>query len=190
MRRDQIAEWLLSLVGDPGRSASTVGDLMELGGGQRPVWFWSHVAGTMFFQLGRALRAKPFRLALLLLGGLVLSSLWSVAIMAAAIIVPAALAGGNGFRGAQFDAAAVVTMYAVPWIVGRWIALCAPGREMAAALLMTVTFLAIPVGLQPVLSWQLHPISLGLWVMGKIFFPMALMASATIVRRQSLRTGA
>jgi hypothetical protein len=40
MRKDRLAETLLSLVGPTDRVASTVGDLMEEQRERGPVWFW------------------------------------------------------------------------------------------------------------------------------------------------------
>jgi hypothetical protein len=40
MRKDRLAETLLSLVGPADRVASTVGDLMEEQRERGPVWFW------------------------------------------------------------------------------------------------------------------------------------------------------
>jgi hypothetical protein len=95
MDRGRTAESLLALVGDPAHAASTVGDLEELASERGPFWFWSNVAGATIFQLGRALRIQPLRLAFLILGGLVLSELWSLAFFAAGAIGSMAMGMGG-----------------------------------------------------------------------------------------------
>ena len=63
MRRDHLAERLLSLVGSPERAASAVGDLMEEAGARRRGWFWRSVARLWLSMLGRDLVRSPFAMA-------------------------------------------------------------------------------------------------------------------------------
>ena len=63
MRRDLLAERLLSLVGPPERVASAVGDLMEEDGERGRVWFWRSVARLWLSLLLRDLGVAPFKMA-------------------------------------------------------------------------------------------------------------------------------
>ena len=63
MRRDLLAERLLSLVGPPERAASAVGDLIEEAGERGRVWFWRSVARLWLSMLGRDLVRSPFAMA-------------------------------------------------------------------------------------------------------------------------------
>ena len=63
MRRDRVAEYLVSLVAPPERAASAVGDLMEEAGERGRVWFWSSVTRLWLSMLGRDLVRTPFAMA-------------------------------------------------------------------------------------------------------------------------------
>jgi len=63
MRRDRLAESLLSLVGPADRAASAVGDLMEGVGARGGVWFWRSVVRLWISLLGRDLLAAPLAMA-------------------------------------------------------------------------------------------------------------------------------
>jgi hypothetical protein len=78
----------------------------------------------------------------------------------------------------------VAAIYVIPWIVGRWTALCSPGRELAAAFALAAT---ISPGVYLFSVWPIDPMSHLALRVGKIIFPFALLASATIVRRLALR---
>lgn len=63
MRKADVAETLLSLVGSPERARSFVGDLVEEGGRGR-LWFWRSVARLWFAMLGRDLMSVPLAMAI------------------------------------------------------------------------------------------------------------------------------
>ena len=63
MRRDRLAETLLSLVGPADRAASAIGDLMEETGERGRFWFWRSVMGVWLSLLGRDLRFAPLAMA-------------------------------------------------------------------------------------------------------------------------------
>jgi hypothetical protein len=52
-----FAEWLIARFIDPSRAAAVVGDLLEVGSEQGPVWFWSSVAGVVLSLTWRRLVA-------------------------------------------------------------------------------------------------------------------------------------
>lgn len=64
MRRDRVAESLLSLVGPADRAASAVGDLMEQAPGRGGLWFWRAFTRLWLAMLGRDLMAAPFTMAI------------------------------------------------------------------------------------------------------------------------------
>jgi hypothetical protein len=57
MRKDRVAEALLSLVAPPDRAASTVGDLLEEADARGRLWFWLCMARVTAALLGRDLVA-------------------------------------------------------------------------------------------------------------------------------------
>ena len=63
MRRDRVAEHLLSLVAPPERAASAVGDLMEEAGERERIRFWRSVTWLWLSMLGRDLVRTPFAMA-------------------------------------------------------------------------------------------------------------------------------
>jgi hypothetical protein len=64
MRRDRLAEVLLSLAGPADRAASAVGDLMEESGARGMVWFWRSVLRLAASLLVRDLTFAPITMAL------------------------------------------------------------------------------------------------------------------------------
>ena len=63
MRRDRLAEKILSLVAPPDRVAAVVGDLMEDAGEQGRLWFWRSVTRIWLSLLGRDLFFAPLKMA-------------------------------------------------------------------------------------------------------------------------------
>lgn len=63
MRRDQIAEALLSLVAPADRAASAVGDLLEEADARGVFWFWRSLARLTVSLLGRDVLAAPVKMA-------------------------------------------------------------------------------------------------------------------------------
>jgi hypothetical protein len=63
MRRERVAEHLLSLVAPPERVASAVGDLMEEADERGRVWFWRSVTRLWLSMLGRDVVRTPFSMA-------------------------------------------------------------------------------------------------------------------------------
>lgn len=63
MRRDRLAEALLSLVGPADRAASAIGDLMEEAGERGRFWFWRSVMRVWLSLLGRDLLFAPLAMA-------------------------------------------------------------------------------------------------------------------------------
>ena len=59
MRRDRVAEALLSLVAPADHAASTVGDLMEETDARGRLWFWQSVVRVALSLLARDLLAAP-----------------------------------------------------------------------------------------------------------------------------------
>jgi len=62
VRKDHVADMLLSLVGSPARARSVVGDLMEQSD-RGHVWFWRSIVRVFVAMLGRDLLASPFAMA-------------------------------------------------------------------------------------------------------------------------------
>lgn len=64
MRRELLAEWILSLVTDREHAASTIGDLIEEAPANKPVWFWNSLMQTAISLLWNGITAAPFQMIL------------------------------------------------------------------------------------------------------------------------------
>ncbi len=80
MRKDTVAETMLSLVGSTEQARSLVGDLMEEAGRGR-VWFWQSVTRLWFAMLGRDLMTAPVTMAISCVGA------WFVYMLLSAVLV-------------------------------------------------------------------------------------------------------
>lgn len=68
------AEWVIARLSDRDRAAAIIGDLLESGGEQNPVWFWWSVAGVVLSHIWRSL--VGFAVAFLFTS--VVSRVWSL----------------------------------------------------------------------------------------------------------------
>jgi hypothetical protein len=93
VRKADVAETLLSLVGSAERARSFVGDLMEERERGR-VWFWRSVTRLWLAMLGRDLMAAPFTMAISCAGAWFVYMLGSVA-FGVALYVLVTLAWGT-----------------------------------------------------------------------------------------------
>jgi len=151
MHKDRIAEWLLALVTDQERAASTVGDLMEHARVRGALWFWSSLLRTMAALTWRSFAVEPRKFIwggfLASLRAMVLANLAQLAVVLGFLIVTIA---GHAIFGppgpvdrAQFLRGWVVWPYygaiwgAPAWVLyraGRWAAGRMPGKELTAGL--------------------------------------------------------
>jgi hypothetical protein len=151
MRRDQIAELILSLFTSPERAASIIGDLEEDAPARGNFWFWECVARTVFSLLRHDLTAEPLFLLGLAVRGTLFSlrlvALWSVLILLGIVVVAAVVVQIKAAAGpapswvhgqAVMDSAGyllgLTAMVMIEFRVGQWLARRARGREMAACL--------------------------------------------------------
>jgi hypothetical protein len=159
VRKDTIAETLLSLVGSPERARSLVGDLMEEAGRGR-VWFWQSVTGLWFAMLGRDLMTAPIAMAVYCAAGWFVYMPLSLAMAFAAYILVSlgwgaayVLAHHTGLElltdalRIRFDwppipsaatyAIQAVAMFALaPFQIGRCSAFCWRSHEVSVAVIM------------------------------------------------------
>jgi hypothetical protein len=159
VRKDTVAETLLSLVGSPDRARALVGDLMEEAGRGR-VWFWQSVTRLWFAMLGRDLTTAPIAMALYCAAGWFVYMLLSLAMAFAAYIVVTLAWGAayvlanhtglelltNALRirfdwppipgAALYAIQAVVLFAAAPFHIGRCSAFCWRGHEVSVAVVM------------------------------------------------------
>ena len=159
MRKDIVAETLLSLVGSTERARSLVGDLMEEAGRGR-VWFWQSVARLWFAMLGRDLMRAPLAMAIYCAAGWFVYMLLSLAMAFGAYIVVTlawgaayVLANHTGLElltdalrirfdwppipgAATYAIQAVVLFAAAPFHIGRCSAFCWRGHEVSVAVVM------------------------------------------------------
>lgn len=159
MRKDVVAETLLSLVGSTARSRSLVGDLMEEARRGR-LWFWQSVTRLWFAMLGRDLMRAPIAMAIYCAAGWFVYMLLSLAMAFGAYIVVTlawgaayVLANHTGLElltdalrirfdwppipGAATYAIEVAVLFAAaPFHIGRCSAFCWRGHEVSVAVVM------------------------------------------------------
>ena len=159
MRKDVVAETLLSLVGSTARSRSLVGDLMEEAGRGR-VWFSQSVTRLWFAMLGRDLMRAPIAMAIYCAAGWFVYMLLSLAMAFGAYIVVTLAWGAayvlanhtglelltNALRirfdwppipgAATYAIEAVVLFAAAPFHIGRCSAFCWRGHEVSVVVVM------------------------------------------------------
>ena len=159
MRKDVVAETLLSLVGSTARSRSLVGDLMEEARRGR-LWFWQSVTRLWFAMLGRDLMRAPIAMAIYCAAGWFVYMLLSLAMAFGAYIVVTlawgaayVLANHTGLElltdalrirfdwppipgAATYAIEAVVLFAAAPFHIGRCSAFCWRGHEVSVAVVM------------------------------------------------------
>lgn len=166
MRKADVAETLLSLVGSAERARSFVGDLMEESDRGR-VWFWRAVTRLWLAMLGRDLLTAPLAMAISCVAAWFLYMLLS-AVLALAAYVVVTLAWGmayvlNNHTGLELltdlvrirfdwppipDAAtyliqAVVLFAIAPFHIGRGSARFFRGHEVSLAVVMLVVWTAM-----------------------------------------------
>ncbi len=159
MRKDVVAETLLSLVGSTARARSLVGDLMEEAKRGR-LWFWRSVTRLWFAMLGRDLMRAPIAMAIYCAAGWFVYMLLSLAIAFGAYIVVTlawgaayVLANHTGLElltdalrirfdwppipgAATYAIEAAVLFAAAPFHIGRCSAFCWRGHEVSVAVVM------------------------------------------------------
>jgi len=159
VRKADVAEALLSLVGSPERARSFVGDLMEEPG-HGAVWFWRSVMRLWFAMLGRDLMRAPIAMALYCAAGWFVYMSLSLAMAFGAYIVVTLAWGAayvlanhtglelltNALRirfdwppipgAATYAIEAVVLFAAAPFHIGRCSAFCWRGHEVSVVVVM------------------------------------------------------
>jgi hypothetical protein len=195
MRNARIAEWLLSLVMTPERAVATVGDLIEATPARSVLSFWASVMSTLLSFVWRELAADPWRLGGLAVRAFVLSlvvmflGIFLFSIVAGTLTV---LSGGHNWSALGGSAATSVArglgflaFVALQFVIGRWLARRAPGREIAACLAFTV-LLSI-VQLAASLVWPMGALELVLdLTVYQIPNALPLLVGAALIRRARL----
>jgi hypothetical protein len=167
MRRDRVAEGLLSLVGPADRAASAVGDLMEQAPARGGLWFWRAFTRLWLAMLGRDLMAAPFTMAISCAAAWFVYMLGSVA-FGLALYVLVTLAWGIAYLFANHTGVELLTevlkirfdwppipdsaIYAVqaavlfaitPFYIGRGSSRFWRGHELSLALMMLIVWTAM-----------------------------------------------
>lgn len=144
MRKADIAEWILSLTTTRDRAAATAGDLMEEGSTRGNLWFWSSLLKTSAAHIWRAWLDAPLRMAVLAYGAI----LFEIAFLAGSAVVVLAgtqvlQSGTVGLMAGAVDASTAfallgIQLHICEFLIGRWLARFAPGRELAACVAYSV----------------------------------------------------
>jgi hypothetical protein len=166
VRKDTVAETLLSLVGSADGARSVVGDLLEEGS-RRRLWFWRSVTRLWLAMLGRDLMTAPVAMAVSCVAMWFLYMLASL-VLAVAGYLAVTLAWGIAYVAANHtgvelltnvlkvrldwppipDAAtyliqAVVVFALAPFAIGRSSALYWRGHEVSLAAIMMIVWPAM-----------------------------------------------
>jgi hypothetical protein len=129
MRSAAAAEWILSLVTEPDRASSTVGDLVEESSPRGALWFWASVWRTAGSHFWRDLSASPLRMA-----GLAFCGLAACVLAGVGLAMPLLLADLNLSDSTwRIPLVNVLTWTAGPLLGGWSVARRSHGRELPAA---------------------------------------------------------
>jgi hypothetical protein len=139
--KERLAEWILALVTTPERASATVGDLLEMSSGV--VRFWASVLATAASIAWREAWAHPRQTTWLAVRGTLYSFLWIFAGLFTVFVATFVLGYLAGLSPARIDSFSanwsktIAFLFGnvwIPFLVGRWIARKAPGREMPVCL--------------------------------------------------------
>jgi hypothetical protein len=140
--KENVAEWILRLVTTQERASATVGDLLEMSSGV--VRFWASVLSTATSIAWREAWAHPRQTTWLAVRGTLYSFLWVLAGLFVAFVALFVIGYFAGLSPAKFDQlganwpgktlAFLFGNVWMPFLLGRWIARKAPGREMSVCL--------------------------------------------------------
>jgi hypothetical protein len=220
MRKDEIAESILSLFTSAERAGAATGDLMEDPRSRGFLWFWGGVMKTVSSRLWHDLTDTPAFLTGLAFRGnlysLWLTLLWNMALLAVVIVVALAW---NQIRGLIEPGPSWISSESVAQVftqalglaavgmaqfrTGCWLARRARGREIAGC----IAYLLVGIVLWSVVTLCLGPvlerfatnfipkagygsISIGFMAMTTAVSYAALYAGAIGVRRESVRGAA
>jgi hypothetical protein len=144
MRNAAAAEWILSLVAAPDRTASTIGDLVEEASARGILWFWSSVLRTACSYLWRDLRASPLRMVRLAFWGLLAFWWFSAAfgILASLVIRVQVNSYTTGPAPWVQPMMQVLMCTGIPFLVGWEVARRSASRELTAAFGVAALFVA------------------------------------------------
>ncbi|MBI5280897.1 MAG: hypothetical protein HY858_04380 [Candidatus Solibacter usitatus] len=148
MRNANAAEWILRLVTTPERAASTTGDLLEEASGRSAFWFWSSTLRTAACHVWKDLWVYRGRMAWLGFSGLLAIWLFTFGVSTLVIVIWMAVSpystDGSSFYIPPWGHYRLFATLAIvgPLIAGWDVASRSKGRELAAALALTVALAA------------------------------------------------
>jgi len=198
MYRDRIAEFLLESVTTRERAATTLGDHRESAATRGEVWFWSNVLGTTASLLWRTMVADKRRMLGLALRAWFLSLVVGAAVTIAGIFIVGMVVGLDrpvhvGFTIASLVPVLFGSLAITQFLVGRWIAKRAPGRELPAclaiAILQSAVSWAVPFALMSVshhIDWRVLALESSRFLLTDVF----CFLGALSVRRRATNRGA
>jgi hypothetical protein len=141
MHKDRIAEWLLVLVTSRERAASIVGDMLESAATHGSAWFWTGVLRATASLLWRGFAGNPRGMFGLAFFGWLIGSLLTLVPLFISVFIGGVLVEIFGITVRTFGVAIVagiITATLCQFLVGRWIARRAPGRELSAWLALLI----------------------------------------------------
>lgn len=141
MCKADAAEWILSLTTTTERAASTAGDLAEEAGSRGTLWFWCRLFRVTACMIWQVWVDAPFRMLGLALAACLLNVLFLAISTVAVLVVGIVAVDGIKRLGLAANPEHVIAYAGVAWaslasqfLIGRWLARRAPGKEIPACL--------------------------------------------------------
>jgi hypothetical protein len=189
MRNAAAAEWILSLVAEPDRAASTVGDLVEEASTRGTLWFWSSVLQTAGSHLWHALTVSPLRMLGLALWGYGANFLFTELLWLPLFMVRTRI--NEPVRPWELPLLLVLVCTAPPLLAGWEVARRSAGRELPAAFAVAALSAAVYVGILCLMAMQVHRVGqsspgMGYQSTGSCAQALFVFAGAISFRRRNL----
>jgi hypothetical protein len=147
MRNIAAAEWILSLVAAPDRTASAIGDLVEEASARGIFSFWSSVLRTACSYLWRELCASPLGMVRLAFWGLLACWWFSVSFWMLASLLIRVDANSHTTAPAPWVQPMMLILMCtgIPFLIGWEVARRSASREVTTAFGAAVLFVAVNV---------------------------------------------
>ena len=158
MRKTDAAEAILSLTTSRDHAASIAGDLVQQAPLKGTIWFWGSLVGTTASLTWKAFTEAPLRITGLGLVGLLVQIFYMILIEVPLVLLRLGLAMKRLTVAREPTAGFETTVNSPAWeytlvflfvsfLIGRWVARRAPGKELVvyATIWVTAHILWIPV---------------------------------------------
>jgi hypothetical protein len=199
MRKEYLAEVVISLVTSHERAVSIVGDILEDNETRGACRFWLCVVQTGLSQLWQQISAAPFALAGAAIGSMFVTFGFTLLFVVSFVVIELIVVlfflmafnlGPPSWMWRWPEALAFHLL--VPFLVGRWISQRYPGREAAVSLSWGTLYVVMDIGLQLILLEIGKPHvdieTLSPHLFRLLSYPIAVLAAAAFSRAKSLKS--